>query len=117
MHRIIYIIIPFLMMSCKSDANMAMERGIQHYKWNQIDEAIIEFNKVKYLLDFKDGESLESAELLAQAHYNLGISYAKKELFNQAEQEILTAISIIPNPEYRNVLQMVRQQIKDEVDK
>ena len=67
MHRIIYIIIPFLMMSCKSDANMAMERGIQHYKWNQIDEAIIEFNKVKYLLDFKDGESLESAELLAQA--------------------------------------------------
>ena len=38
----------------------------------------------------------------------------KKELFNQAEQEILTAISIIPNPEYRNVLQMVRQQIKDE---
>ena len=48
-------------------------------------------------------------------NYNLGISYAKKELFNQAEQEILTAISIIPNPEYRNVLQMVRQQIKDEV--
>ena len=46
------------MMSCKSDANMAMERGIQHYKWNQIDEAIIEFNKVKYLLDYKDGESL-----------------------------------------------------------
>ena len=40
-----------------------------------------------------------------------------KELFNQAEQEILTAISIIPNPEYRNVLQMVRQQIKDEVNK
>ena len=72
MHRIIYIIIPFLMMSCKSDANMAMERGIQYYKWNQIDEAIIEFSKVKYLLDFKDGESLESAELLAQAHYNLG---------------------------------------------
>ena len=48
---------------------------------------------------------------------NLGISYAKKELFNQAEQEILTAISIIPNPEYRNVLQMVREQIKDEVNK
>ena len=54
---------------------------------------------------------------MAQGHYNLGISYAKKELFNQAEQEILTAISIIPNPEYRNVLQMVRQQIKDEVNK
>ena len=89
---------------------MAMERGIQHYKWNQIDEAIIEFNKVKYLLDFKDGESLESAELLAQAHYNLGISYAKKELFNQAEQEILTAISIIPNPEYRNVKTKLRNK-------
>ena len=74
-------------------------------------------NPEKGLLDFKDGESLESAELLAQAHYNLGISYAKKELFNQAEQEILTAISIIPNPEYRNVLQMVRQQIKEEVNK
>lgn len=111
MHKIIYLLIPLFLISCKSDAHMAMERGIQLYDWNKLDEAIIEFNKVKYLLDYKDGDSLESVELLAQAHFNLGITYAKMNLYNQAEQEILTALSLIPNAEYREVLELVRQKL------
>ena len=111
MYRILYILIPILLLSCKSDAQLAMERGIQLYDWNKLDDAILEFNKVKYLLNYQKSGSLESIELLAQAHFNLGISYAKMDLHYQAEQEILNAISLIPNKEYRDVLAMVRKKI------
>jgi len=111
MHKLFYLLFPLLLASCKSDAEMAMERGIQLYDWNKLDEAIVEFNKVKYLLDYKKGESLESVELLAQAHFNLGITYAKMKLYNQAEQEILNAMSLIPNVEYREVLHLVREKM------
>ena len=81
--------------------------------YDQLDDVIkrAELNKVKYLLDYTAGQSLKSAELLAQAHFNLGITYAKKELYNQAEQEILTALSLIPNPEYREVLDLIRKKM------
>ena len=112
MYKILYILFPILLLSCKSDAQLAMERGIKLYDWNKLDDAIVEFNKVKYLLDYDGKQSLESIQLLAQAHFNLGITYAKMELYNQAEQEILNAISLIPNKEYRDVLNMVRNKIR-----
>ena len=112
MYKIIYILFPILLLSCKSDAQLSMERGIKLYDWNKLDDAIVEFNKVKYLLNYDGKQSLESIELLAQAHFNLGITYAKMELYNQAEQEILNAISLIPNKEYRDVLNMVRSKMR-----
>jgi tetratricopeptide (TPR) repeat protein len=112
MYKILYILFPILLLSCKSDAELAMERGITLYDWNKLDQAIIEFNKVKYLLNYTQDESLESIELLAQAHFNLGITYAKMELYYQAEQELLNAISLIPSKEYRDVLNMVRSKIQ-----
>ena len=111
MYKLFYLLFPLLLIACKSDADLAMERGIQFYDWDKLDEAIVEFNKVKYLLDYEEGQSLKSAELLAQAHFNLGITYAKKGLYNQAEQEILTALSLIPNPEYREVLDLIRKKM------
>ena len=84
----------------------------KNYLIAKLDDAIVEFNKVKYLLDYDGRQSLESIQLLAQAHFNLGITYAKMELYNQAEQEILNAISLIPNKEYRDVLNMVRNKIR-----
>ena len=112
MYKILYILFPILLLSCKSDAQLAMERGIKLYDWNKLDDAIVEFNKVKYLLDYDGKQSLESIQLLAQAHFNLGITYAKMELYNQAEQEILNALSLIPNKEYRDVLNMVRSKMQ-----
>ena len=118
MHKLIYLLIPFLFLSCKSDAQLAMERGIQFYDWNKFDEALVEFNKVKYLLEDTNNSYLSNIELLAQAHFNLGITYAKLNFLNQAEQEILNALSLVPNQEYRTVLNLVRdKQEQNEVDK
>ena len=114
MYKLLYLLIPLLLLSCKSDAEMAMERGIQLYDWNKLDDAIVEFNKVKYLLADEDKKTLESMELLAQAHFNVGITYAKMNFYNQAEQEILNALSLITNPEYREVLQLVRNKMESQ---
>ena len=111
MYKILYILFPILLLSCKSDAQLAMERGIKLYDWDKLDDAIVEFNKVKYLLNYDWEKSLASVELLAQAHFNLGITYAKMALYYQAEQELLNAISLIPNKEYRDVLTMVRSKM------
>ena len=112
MYKLLYLLIPLLFMSCKSDAEMAMERGIQLYDWNKLEDAIVEFNKVQYLLAEQNNRSLESIELLAQAQFNLGITYAKMTFYNQAEQQILNALSLIPNPEYREVLALVRKKME-----
>ena len=93
MLKFIYLLIPFLFLSCKSEADLAMERGIQLYDWNKLDEALVEFNKVKYLIGHDSNSRLENVQLLAQALYNLGITYAKMNLLNQAEQEVLYALS------------------------
>ena len=108
MKKLFYILIPILLFSCKSKAELAMERGIKLYDWNKLDEALTEFSTVKYLLDYQKNPSIDSIELLAQAYFNLGITYAKMEHYVQAEQEILQAISLLPNKEYREVLQLVR---------
>jgi len=106
---IIYFLFPILFIGCKSDAHLSMERGIRLYDWGKYNEAIVEFNKVRYLLNYNEG-SLEGIELLAQAHYNLGITYAKMDLLNQAEQELLNALSLIPNKEYRDILNLIREK-------
>ena len=108
MKKLFYILIPILLLSCKSDAELAMERGIQLYDWDKLDEALNEFSKVKYLLDYEKNPSMDTIELLAQAYFNLGITYAKMELFGQAEQEILQAIALLPNKEYREVLKLIQ---------
>ena len=88
-----------------------MERGIRLYDWNKLDEALTEFSTVRYLLSYDNNLSIESIELLAQAYFNLGITYAKMELYGQAEQEILQAISLLPNKEYREVLELVQSKM------
>ena len=106
---IVYFLFPVLFIGCKSDAHLSMERGIRLYDWGKYNEAIVEFNKVRYLLNYNEG-TLEDIELLAQAHYNLGITYAKMDLLHQAEQEVLNALSLIPNKEYRDILNLIRDQ-------
>ena len=110
MFKFIYFLIPFFFLSCKSEAELSMERGIQLYDWNKFEEALVEFNKVKYLIGENSNSRLSNIQLLAQAHFNLGITYAKMNLFNQAEQEVLNALSLIPNKEYREVLSLIREK-------
>ena len=58
MYKIFYILLPILLFSCKSDAQLAMERGIKLYDWNKLDEALTEFSTVRYLLSYDNNLSI-----------------------------------------------------------
>ena len=49
MKKYVYLILICLFFACKSDAELSMERGIQYFDWGKFDQAILEFNRAKYI--------------------------------------------------------------------
>ena len=107
MKKYFYLILVIVFYSCKSDAELSVERGIHYYDWGKYNEAILEFNKAKYLQITKSKQTYYDLQLLAQTHYNLAISYAKLDMFDLAHQEAQRAVSLVPNKEYREVLSLI----------
>ena len=111
MFKFIYFLIPFFFLSCKSDAELTMERGIQYYEWEMIEKSILEFNKVIHMFP-SDHQQLDYDEikLLSQAHHNLAIAYAKKEWYNDATKEARKAFELFPTQENRRVLDLINKK-------
>ena len=110
MKFIIYTIILLFSYSCKTDLELSMERGIQLYEWNKIDQSLLEFNHVINSLrpKWKDGKiSAYELKLFTRAHYNLGIAFAKLEDWQNAEKQINYAYDLIPEKEYKNALNKI----------
>ena len=107
MRYLIYIIILLFLCSCKSDLELFMERGIQLYEWNQVDQSLLEFKHVINSLwpKYRDGE-MNSYEhrLLARAHFNLGVGFAKLQDWSNAEKQFAYAYDLVPEQEYREAL-------------
>ena len=110
MKKYIYLISMCLFFSCKSDAELAMERGIQFFDWQKYDEAIIEFNKAKYLQIVDGKQSYDKLKLLAQTHYNLAITHAKLGNLQKAHEEAQRAFTLIPKSEYQELLNLILAQ-------
>ena len=111
MKKYIYSFLVFLIFSCKSDGELSIERGIYFYDWGKYDEAIIEFNKFKFFQLNKNNQSYEDLKLLAQIYYNLAITYAKIDMYELAYKEAQHAVSLVPNKEYREVLELIKAQL------
>jgi len=97
--------------SCKNQAELTMERGIQYYEWSQFSDAILEFKKVVHLFP-PDTRTLsyEEIRLLSQAHHNLSISYSKKGWDKEAQIEAKKAFDLVPSSENRTVLELISNQ-------
>ena len=50
MKKLLILLTIMLFVGCKSDVQLAMERGIQFYEWDLFDKAILEFNQVILML-------------------------------------------------------------------
>ena len=111
MRIVLYLFLIFFLTSCKSDAELSMERGIYFYEWHKYDDAILEFNHAKYIQLAKKKKSYNDIKLLAQTHYNLAITYAKLSLFEQASQEARHAYNLIPNKEYRELIDLIHKEL------
>ena len=60
-----------------------MERGIQFYEWDKLEDAVLEFQYVIHSLEGPQNKKLEYEEikLLSRAHHNLAVAYAKKRWY------------------------------------
>ena len=107
--NIIFILFALLLFnSCKNQAELTMERGIQYYEWSQFDNAILEFKKVIHLFPPETrGLSYDEIRLLSQAHHNLSISYSKKGWDEEAKIEAKAAFNLVPSSENRKVLELI----------
>jgi len=113
MKKCIYIVLLLLVLSCKSDSELSIERGIQFYDWGKYNAAIIEFNKSKFHQLNQRNQSYDDLKLLAQIYYNLAITYAKIGMYDVAYQEVQHAVSLVPNQEYREVLDLIKKELID----
>ena len=100
MKKYIYLLLIFLCFSCKSDAELAMERGIQLFDWGKLNEAMLEFNEAKYLQLINRKQTYDDLKLLAHTHYNLAITHAKLNNLPKAYDEAQRAFTLIPKQEY-----------------
>ena len=110
MKKHIFIITTCLLFSCKSDAELSMERGIQYFDWGKYDEAILEFNEAKYLQIVDGDQTYDDLKLLAHTHYNLAITHAKLNNLNKAYDEAQRAFTLIPKREYKELLDLIKGQ-------
>ena len=98
-------------LGCKGDAELAMERGIQYYEWENIEKAILEF---KYVIHTLSGETekkdYKQIQLLSRAHHNLAVAYAKKTWYNDAIIEAKKAFELIPTVDNRKVMELIQKK-------
>ena len=107
----IYSFLLIFLFACKSDSKLSIERGIYFYDWGKYNEAIIEFNKSKFYQLNKRNQTYNDLKLLAQVYYNLAITYAKIDMYEVAYKEAQHAVSLVPNKEYREVLDLIKNQL------
>ena len=110
MHRYLYIAIILLLFSCKSDAELSMERGIKYFEWGKYKDAALEFNEAKYLQIVQGHQTYDDLKLLAHTHYNLAITHAKLNNLTKALDEAQRAFTLIPKEEYRELLTLIQQK-------
>ena len=70
--------IMFLLFSCRSNAELSMERGEYFYNVDRLEDATLEYNKV--INYYADDSSLDdkSIKILANAHHNLAVIWFKR---------------------------------------
>ena len=98
-------------MGCKSDIDLAMERGIQFYEWDKLEESILEFKFVIHQLS-NETKTLDykNIKMKSRAHHNLAVAYAKKTWYDDAIKEAKNAFNLIPSEENKKVVDLIQKK-------
>ena len=111
MKKHLYLLIIIIVLGCKGDAELAMERGIQYYEWEKIEKSIQEFIYVIHTLSAETGKKdYKHIHLLSRAHHNLAVAYAKKTWYSAAVVEAQKAFELIPTDDNRKVLELIQKK-------
>ena len=118
LNKYFYLLIIFFLFGCKSDIELAMERGIQYYEWEKIEEAILEFKYVIHNISSNQGTiKYDKIKLLSRAHHNLAVAYAKKSWYHDALQEAKKSFDLIPTDNNKQVINLINKKIIDKSKK
>ena len=113
MKKYFYSFLILFILGCKSDTELAMERGIQYYEWEKIEKAILEFKYVIHILSAETGKKdYQHIQLLSRAHHNLAVAYAKKSWYDDAIKEAQKAFELIPTDDNRKVMELIQKKIE-----
>ena len=108
----IYLFLTIMVIGCKGDVELAMERGIQYYEWNMMEKAALEFKFVIHALGGQNSTlNYKQIKLLSRAHHNLAVAYAKKTWYNDAIIEARNAFELIPTDENRKVMELIQKKM------
>ena len=105
------IILSIVCISCKTDVELSMERGIQYFEWNLLDKAIIEFNHVVHMLsDDPKNLTYDQREMLSKAYHNLAIAHLHLKRFSFAENYALKAYEQFSSEENWETLNRIKNK-------
>ena len=115
MKKYFYTLLIIVSLGCKGDLELAMERGIQYYKWDMIEKAVLEFKFViHYLSSQKEKLDYSQIRLKSRAHHNLAVAYAKKSWYDDAAIEAREAFELFPSDDNRKVMELIQNKIPTE---
>jgi len=113
--KYLYYISIIVILGCKGDTELAMERGIQYYEWEKIEQAILEFKYVIHTLSAQTGKKdYKHIQLLSRARHNLAIAYAKKKWYKDAIMEARMAFELIPTDNNKKVIELIQKKMSSE---
>tara|TARA_B100000959_G_C14507743_1_gene430001 strand:+ start:152 stop:529 length:378 start_codon:yes stop_codon:yes gene_type:complete len=106
-----------LLIGCRNEHELIMERGIQYYEWEMIEKAVMEFKQVTQSLN-SEFNTLDHAniKLLSRAHHNLAVAYAKKEWYSDAIIEAKRAFELYPSNDNKKVLELIKNKLLTTTD-
>tara|TARA_B100000131_G_scaffold283353_1_gene291211 strand:+ start:143 stop:526 length:384 start_codon:yes stop_codon:yes gene_type:complete len=114
MKKYFSLILILFLLSCKSDVELAMERGIQYYEWGSIEKAILEFKHVIQTFTYQSEKlNYKNIKLLSRAHHNLSVSYAKKLWYQDALKEAKKAFELLPSDDNKKVINLIQKKISN----
>jgi len=100
-----------LLMGCSEKPERHLDLGLWYYQKGLVDDAVLEFKEVIRLLP-SDPRRLTRRELdiVARAHYNLAVAYAKKEWYELALLEAEKTFELRPTPENYELQELIRKR-------
>ena len=101
-----------LLVSCAEKPAQHLDLGSWYFQKGLIDDAILEYKEAIRLLpsDPREMTRLELT-LASKAHYNLAISYAKKDWFELATAEARKNFDLQPTQENYRLLNLIKKRM------
>lgn len=104
-------LLALLLAACSENPQRHLDLGLWYYQKGLVDDAILEYKEVIRLAP-ADPRRMNTRELdmVARAHYNLAVAYAKKSWYELALVEAKQTFEMRPTTENYNLQELIRKR-------